>query len=126
MIIYMKQQTSSTNIGTKIGITVKRLREEQQLSQEQLREKAGLASGYISRLEAGEYSAPSINHTFSLATALGMTLRDLLEQAGMIKRESTFESCLRGEGGSLGQVKEITNFKNYVLSTTQSTHSKNA
>lgn len=111
----------NTPFGNKLGAAVKKLREARNMSQEELREEAGLSSGYISRLEAGEYSSPSITHTYKLAQALGMNLRDLLEQAHLIPRESTFESCLRGEGASEEQIQQIKQMKNYVLYSNKDT-----
>jgi len=102
--------------GLQLGQAVKKIREAQNLSQEELRELAGLSSGYISRLETGGYKSPSISHIFKLAQALKMTLRDLLESAHLIPVESTFSGCLRGEGASEKQINDITKYKNYVLS----------
>lgn len=101
--------------GKELGKTIKTLRQRHKLSQEQLRERAGFASGYISRLEAGEYSSPSLEHVYKLAKAFDMSLRDLLEFASMIPRESSFEACLRGEGATEEEVKNITKYKEYVL-----------
>ena len=112
--------TQDTNFGERLGKAVKELREQQGLSQEGLREKANFSSGYISRLESGEYSAPSISHVYYTAKALDMNLRDLLEYADLIPHQSTFESCLRGEGASKDEIEKILSFKNYVLHTEKS------
>ncbi len=110
-----------SQFGIQLGKAVKSLRENRNLSQEELRELAGLSSGYISRLEAGDYSSPSISHVFKLAGALGMNLRDLLEYANLIPRESTFASCLRGEGASENQITMIQSYKEHVLHSTKIT-----
>ncbi len=109
----------NSQFGTQLGITVKKLRQDKNLSQEDLRELAGLSSGYVSRLEAGEYSSPSISHVFKLSQALDMTLRDLLESANLIPMESTFASCLRGEGASENQIDKIQSYKEHVLHSTK-------
>jgi len=109
-----------SHFGVQLGKAIKRLREQRNLSQEELRESAGLSRGYVSRLEAGKYSSPSISHIFKLALALKMTLRSLLEYSSLIPRESTFSNCLRGEGASDEQIKAITKFKDNVLFTTKS------
>ncbi len=113
----MKSYTDST-FGTKLGEAVRKLRERNKMNQEELREKADLGTGYISRLEAGEYESPSISQIFQIAKAFDMSLRDLLEYARLIPKESTFEACLRGEGHSEGQIKEIIKYKNYILHKT--------
>lgn len=106
---------NDTQYGEKLGKVIKMLREDKNMTQIELQENAKLSSGYISRLEAGEYTAPSIVHILKIAQAFGMTLRDFLEYAELIPRESTLDSCLRGEGANNEQVEEITNYKNYVL-----------
>lgn len=114
----MKTYQDST-FGEKLGAAVKRLRDRNNISQEELRERAGLSTGYISRLEAGEYASPSIVQIFQIAKAFEMPLRDLLEYARLIPQQSTFEACLRGEGYSEEQIKEIVRYKNYVLASTK-------
>lgn len=105
----------TSQYGTQLGEVVKALRERKNMTQMDLQERAGLSSGYISRLEAGEYTAPSIVHILKIAQAFDMNLRDFLECAKLIPQESTFESCLRGEGMNEEQIQKITDFKNYVL-----------
>lgn len=107
--------------GDKLGKIVKMLREEKNMTQMELQESAKLSSGYISKLEAGEFTAPSIVHILKIAQAFGMNLRDFLEYAELIPRESTLESCLRGEGANAEQIKEITKFKEYVLFSNKDT-----
>lgn len=114
-----------SQFGKKLGEAVKKLRERQNISQEELRQNAELSTGYISRLEAGEYLSPSISHIFLIAQALKMTLRDLLEFARLIPEKSTFEACLRGEGHSEEQIKEIIRYKNYVLASTKNARPAN-
>jgi transcriptional regulator with XRE-family HTH domain len=108
------------NFGEQLGEAVKTLRERFNLSQEDLREKAGFSTGYLSRLEAGKYTSPSISHIFQLAQAFGMNLRDFLEYAKLIPAQSTFEACLRGEGHSEDEIKKILEIKNYVLFSNKS------
>ena len=101
--------------GQKLGKTVKILRDRKNMSQIELQELASLSSGYISRLESGEYEAPSIVHILKIAQAFDMTLRDFLEYADLMPRQTSLSSCLRGEGASEKQIEEITAYKNYVL-----------
>jgi transcriptional regulator with XRE-family HTH domain len=128
--VFLTQQKmkkyNDEHFGTTLGSAVKALRMRSDISQETLRKKAGLSTGYISRLEDGQYQAPSIVHIFQIAQAFKMTLRDLLEYAELIPRQSSFESCLRGEGHSEEQIAQVTNFADYVLYTnkTQNNHDK--
>ncbi len=111
------QTLTPSQYGIQLGKAVKMLRERQDMTQTGLQESAKLASGYISRLEAGEYTAPSIVHILKIAQAFGMNLRDFLEYAELIPQKNTFEQCLRGEGADEEQIREITKFKEYVLFT---------
>lgn len=119
LFLYYMKNYGSDHFGRQLGEAVKRLREQKNMTQEELRESAGFATGYISRLEAGEYASPSISQIFQLAQGLGMTLRDLLEYASLIPETSTFEGCLRGEGLNEEQVKKVTEYKNYIVYSTK-------
>lgn len=59
------------------GVTVRRLRESQGWSQEQLAEHAGLNRSYVGEIERGTVIV-SIVTVEKLARALGMTVADLL------------------------------------------------
>ncbi|GEM_PF-1860281 len=115
----------SDQFGKQLGEAVKRLREQKNMTQDDLREKAGFATGYISRLESGGYASPSITHVFQLAQGLGMTLRDFLEYASLIPVNSTFEGCLRDEGMNEKQIQEMSKYKNFIVFSTKDGH-KNA
>lgn len=105
----------SDQFGIQLGKAVKKLREQKNMTQEDLREKAKFGTGYISRLEGGGYSSPSISQIFQIAKALDMNLRDLLEYARLIPEHSSFEACLRGEGYTEEQINEIIKIKDYVF-----------
>ncbi len=107
----------NTEYGIQLAKIVKMLREQKNMTQIELQDAAGLSSGYISRLEDEQYSSPSIVHVLKIAQAFDMNLRDFLEYAELIPRESTLQSCLRGEGANDEQIKEITRYKEYVLDT---------
>lgn len=65
-------------IGLIIAENLKRLREEQKLSQGQLAEKAGVSKVVISQIEKGD-SNPTINTIWKLTGALGLPYTSLLE-----------------------------------------------
>lgn len=50
--------TRNSNYGLLIGQTVKKLRERKNITQSKLQDQVGLSSGYVSRLEKGEYESP--------------------------------------------------------------------
>jgi len=63
------------NINAKIGKKIAQLRKEIGLSQNQLAEKSGLSTEYISRLERG-INAPSVQSMNVLADVLRVDIRD--------------------------------------------------
>lgn len=62
------------------GIRIKELRMSKKMSQDQLAEKAGISSKYLSRIEMGQHF-PSIGIITKLANALNVELRDFFEFA---------------------------------------------
>ena len=73
----------------KLHIVIKSLREDKELTQEQLADKAELTRGYISRMEAGEYTegSPSIRTLQKIAEGLGVPLELILNKAGITKED---------------------------------------
>ena len=65
-------------IGEIIAYNLKKLREEQNLSQGQLAERAGVSKVIISQIEKGD-SNPTINTIWKLTSALGLPYTSLLE-----------------------------------------------
>lgn len=61
-----------------IAYNLKKLREEQNLSQGQLAERAGVSKVIISQIEKGD-SNPTINTIWKLTSALGLPYTSLLE-----------------------------------------------
>jgi transcriptional regulator with XRE-family HTH domain len=57
---------------------IRRLRDERQLTQEQLAHKAKISVGYLARLETGRHD-PKLSTLRKIATALGVPVTDLLE-----------------------------------------------
>jgi transcriptional regulator with XRE-family HTH domain len=62
-----------------IGTVLKRLRERRGLSQLALAQRADVAQGYISALEAGQKRNPGVVTLRKLARVLGVPLSALLE-----------------------------------------------
>ncbi len=57
---------------------IRRLRDERQLTQEQLAHKAKISLGYLARLETGRHD-PKLSTLRKIATALGVPVTELLE-----------------------------------------------
>jgi transcriptional regulator with XRE-family HTH domain len=62
----------------RLVMKIKPLRDQKGLTQERLAEKASLSLGYIARLEIGRHD-PSLSTLVKLATALKMTVGELVE-----------------------------------------------
>lgn len=60
------------------GLVVKKLRQEQKLSQESLAIAANLDRSFLSQLETG-HKQPSLLTIFQLAQALGVSVADLMK-----------------------------------------------
>jgi transcriptional regulator with XRE-family HTH domain len=64
-----------------VGRNVKRIRQEKDLTQEQLAELSGFSQQYISGLEQGRRN-PTIVTLYELATALGVSHMELVSPDG--------------------------------------------
>jgi transcriptional regulator with XRE-family HTH domain len=63
----------------RLGAVVRRLRRQQDLTQEQLARRAGLTQGHLSKIEAGMRQSPTARTIKRLARALGVPVTELLE-----------------------------------------------
>ena len=63
----------------RLSTLIRRLREAQRLTQEELAKKAGVTQGYIAQLERGLRKNPSLPALKKLAKALGVPMTELLE-----------------------------------------------
>lgn len=61
-----------------LGQTVRRLRREADLTQEELAERAGISANYVGEIERGECN-PSALVVFAVARGLGVDAAKLLE-----------------------------------------------
>ena len=67
-------------IGAVLGATVRRLREQQGWTQEQLAEAAEMSATYIGFIERGE-NVPTLTIIFRPADALDVTAAELIDDA---------------------------------------------
>src|SRR3954471_17237393 len=81
-----------------IGPTIRRLRQERELSQETLAASAHVSSGYLSKLERGVYKQPSFEVLSRIATALQIPVEEMYRAAGiehlLIETNPTLEPIL--------------------------------
>lgn len=64
----------------KLGQKIRQLREEKRLSLNGLAEEAGISKAYLSQLENDVSKQPSAEILLKIASALGITIADLLDQ----------------------------------------------
>jgi transcriptional regulator with XRE-family HTH domain len=62
-----------------MSVTIRRLREEQRMTQAQLAKRAKVTQGYISQLETGMIQDIGTKVAVRLANALGVPVTELLE-----------------------------------------------
>ncbi|OGH10678.1 MAG: hypothetical protein A3B38_04320 [Candidatus Levybacteria bacterium RIFCSPLOWO2_01_FULL_36_13] len=67
-----------------LGNFIKRVRNEKNLTQEEIAEEAGLARSYISKLEDGKFKSPSALILTKLAKGLGISEETIFQIAGYI------------------------------------------
>ena len=64
-----------------IGVPIRAFREEQNLSQDEFGEKCGLTGSAISRMESGQRTRLEIETLKLMATAMDITLDELVAQS---------------------------------------------
>jgi transcriptional regulator with XRE-family HTH domain len=63
----------------RLGAVVRRLRRQQELTQEQLARRAGLNQGHLSQIESGARANPGVLIVKRLARVLGVPVTELVE-----------------------------------------------
>lgn len=86
-----------------LGARIKEIRKLREISQEQLAEKVGLDSKFISKIEVGR-SSPSLETIENIARALEVEIRDLFEFMHLQLEEITAERIY----GILSEMDERT------------------
>lgn len=64
-----------------MGKRITEARERRRWSKAELARKAGVTPSYVTRVERGEYTRPSVDLVAAIATALGVRVTDLTEPA---------------------------------------------
>lgn len=65
---------------TELGHRLRSLREEREMTQQQVAQKAGIATDMVSRLENGHYSSPGLRTLLRIAEGMGLTVSALLPE----------------------------------------------
>lgn len=69
--------------NSRLGKTIKRLREKIGLSQAQLADLTEFSQGYLCQIERGQVKNPSVTAFFRIAEALGVNPISLFKKAGL-------------------------------------------
>ena len=72
------------NINEEVGFNIRRIREERNLSQEELADLAGLHRAYIGQIERGEKNI-GLKNLEKIAKALNVSMKVLLDISSMDK-----------------------------------------
>ena len=73
-----------SNINEEVGFNIRRIREERDLSQEELAELAGLHRAYIGQIERGEKNI-GLKNLEKIAKALNVSIKVLLDISAVDK-----------------------------------------
>ena len=73
-----KRKEEKQKFATEIGKHLRKIREEKNISQEQLSIKAGYYHTYVNKIEMGKYS-PSLHTIWRLAHTLGLSLEEFFK-----------------------------------------------
>lgn len=102
-----------------LPVTIKKLREQAGLSPTELAERSELSAAYISKLEKGQYQTLTLMTLKSLSIGLGLSMKDLLSELGLLGNQQTKPSlqivaqALRGNGYTNTEVADIVAYARY-------------
>lgn len=104
-----------------IAQTIKRLRENAGLSQNQLSRDADVSVGFISRLEAGAYKTLSLDKCKNLADGLGIQMRDFLSELGFLQEDEKYKTsnemikrALRKTGLNDSDITKVIEYAEFI------------
>lgn len=70
------------NFYKKLGLNIKKLRNQRNLTQQQLADKIGIGLNFMGKIEVA-FSKPSIDTIIKIADALNVTVADLVNFKGL-------------------------------------------
>ena len=120
------EKTDETNAGESLGRYLKSVRLGSKMTLRDVEEATGkeVSNAYLSQLESGKISKPSVHVLYALSTSLGVPYETLMERAGYI-----VPSGHRAEGQKHGKAatysidnlsadeeKELMDYLNFIRS----------
>lgn len=81
-----KPKTQVPSVGSLLGVWVRQTRTQQNMSQRELADAAGLSRSYVCDIERGRGNEPSLATLDKLAGALGASRSDLMQASGLIDK----------------------------------------
>ena len=93
---------------------IKKKREEKNWSMRELAEKAGVSHSEIARIEKGERTNPSAQMLRAIATALHISITDLLEAVGLADTMPKPIVAARIRGSDDLTPDELSEVENYI------------
>lgn len=104
-----------------IAQTIKRLRENAGLSQNQLSRDADVSVGFISRLESGAYKTLSLDKCKNLADGLGIQMKDFLSELGFLQEDEKYKTsnemikrALRKNGLNDSDITKVIEYAEFI------------
>lgn len=70
------------NFYKKLGLNIKKLRNQRNLTQQQLADKIGIGLNFMGKIEVA-FSKPSMDTIIKIADALNVTVADLIDFKGL-------------------------------------------
>lgn len=70
------------NFYKKLGLSIKKLRDQRNLTQQQLADKSGIGLNFMGKIEVA-FSKPSLDTVIKIADALNITVADLVNFKGL-------------------------------------------
>ena len=105
-----------------IGETIKKLRQEAQLTPSELANRAELSLAFVTKLEKGSYRSLSLDTCKLLADGLGLHLSSFLESLGYLKNNNERPSlqlvtrALRSNGFTDELAQKVVDYAEYIKS----------
>lgn len=81
-----KPKAPVPSVGSLLGVWVRQTRTQQNMSQRELADAAGLSRSYVCDIERGRGNEPSLATLDKLAGALGASRSDLMQASGLIDK----------------------------------------
>ncbi|GEM_PF-1542709 len=99
--------------------TIEKLRQQSNLSWSDLAERSELSPAFIFKLKEGDFKSLSLMTCKKLADAFDMTLKDFLEELGILdnKAKPSFQmisQALRSNGYTPEQINNVLKYAKYI------------